>query len=208
MSLFKHVRVALVVLVATAGILVTSTAIAGAAPLNTRLTSHSTAVQTINLAQVVRSNPSAVPNAKPSPAAIATAEAYLAQHPIQGYIIFRDKNGNVVYPTMPSGATSDSTSGVKPDASIGFGFDSITLYLTNSDVENIWYLVLTTGVSAAGALLCAEGGPIAIACGIVGAVIGYVVASVVWNYINWNCGLAITWYLIPSTWSVQNWACK
>ena len=81
--------------------------------------------------------------------------------------------------------------------SIGKAWYGVWVYLTQSDVHAIWDLVWAAGISQAAASLCAPAGWLAIGCAIVGAVLAYVVAEAVWNYIGYyapSCGVTIVYY--------------
>ena len=81
-----------------------------------------------------------------------------------------------------------------PDVSTSINWWGIRLHLTQADVHNIWVIVWTTGLAGAGAVLGLPGVWLAVACSIFGAVIGYLIAEIVWNYIGSyvpSCGVNI-----------------
>lgn len=124
----------------------------------------------------------------PAPTAeqMATAKAWLAKHP--------QMTGSVVKIDPPSSST---TRGVVPNVSVSWNWWGIRLHLTKDDVHNIWDLIWAAGIGAAAAILCAPGGWLAVACAIIGAVVAYIVAELIWNVIGYyvpNCGVHIDFY--------------
>ncbi len=75
--------------------------------------------------------------------------------------------------------------GVTPEVTVGVSCWGVRVNLTNGDIHAIVELVLIAGFAGAGTLLCGEAGPIAVGCAIVGSVLGYMVAEIVWNQ-PWN----------------------
>jgi hypothetical protein len=132
---------------------------------------------------------------KVDPTKLAQAEAYLLQHPLEGHITYFTKNGKAV-------------KGPQPNLTWGVGWDYVTVYLSENDVHNIWDLIWTVGLGAAGAALCAPGVFLSALCAVVGAVIGYVIAEAVWNWSAWNCGLEVTYYIFANTFTGSTWNCQ
>lgn len=99
-----------------------------------------------------------------------------------------------------------------PLASIQVQWNQVDLFLTNADVNQIWYAIWQTGLGGAGALVCSWSGPVAILCTIGGAVFGTIIASLIWNWAAWNCGLEFSYFeYIPfiqsASWSASTWQC-
>ena len=121
----------------------------------------------------------------PTAAQMAAANAWLAAHPkMEGTIevLTKSRSGG--------GGTLSPT----PDVSVGVYWWGIRLHLTQNDVHNIWDLIWAAGIGAAAAVLCSPGLWLAIACAIFGAVIAYIVAELIWNYIGYwvpSCGVHI-----------------
>lgn len=123
----------------------------------------------------------------PTAAQLAAAHAWLAAHP--------KMQGTISKLTAPTGGTGKI--GVSPDVSVSVNWWGIRLHLTQADVHNIWDLIWAAGIGAAAAVLCSPGLWLAIACAIAGAVIAYIVAEVIWNYIGYwvpGCGVHIDYY--------------
>lgn len=119
-------------------------------------------------------------------AQIAAVEAYLRAHPIhlQATLL-----------KMPAPSRVTSKGGVSPNVSVSVYWYGVEVFLTPADTEAIWNSIIIGGLSGAGAALCAGGGPVAvIACGVVGGIIGYLIADAVYNWFDWGrCGLDF-WY--------------
>ena len=122
----------------------------------------------------------------PTPEQMAAAKAWLAAHPrLQGTIAKINK------------PTTAGQTGFSPDVSVSWFWGGFRLYLTQQDVHNIWGLVWTAGIGGAAAVLCSPGLALAVACAIGGAVIGYIVAELIWNAIGPyvpSCGVHIDFY--------------
>ena len=123
----------------------------------------------------------------PSAAQMAAARAWLAAHP--------QMEGSIVELAKPK--SSGGTSSPTPDVTVSVNWWGIRLHLTQNDVHNIWDLIWAAGIGAAAAVLCSPGLWLSIACAIVGAVIAYIVAEIIWNYIGYwvpSCGVHIDYY--------------
>lgn len=123
---------------------------------------------------------------KPTKAQLALAKAMFAKHAFQGAV-----------------KVTSSAVGVTPDVSVGVEWWGIWMYFTKEDIHNIWDIIWAAGIGAAAAILCAPGGWLAVACAIVGAVLAYIVAEIIWNYIGYyvpDCGVYID-YSWTSNWS-------
>lgn len=122
----------------------------------------------------------------PTAAQLAAALAYAKAHPFKGTI---------------SPLPAPSGTRVSPDVSTNVYWWGVRIHLTRDDVHNIWDLVVVGGISGAAAILCGPGVWLALVCGLIGAVVGYIVAEAVWYYIGYNvpsCGVHID---IP--WTLQ-----
>jgi hypothetical protein len=132
-------------------------------------------------------------------AQIAEAKAYLAAHPLKLRVGYRNARGT--HSPVRSG-------GLRPDVSVGVHWYGLDLYLTPTDTEVIWDGIFTAGLSAEGAALCAEGGPLAIVCGIIGGAVGYVIADAVYNWFDWGaCGLDFYFNWVGGSSGVRYWDC-
>jgi hypothetical protein len=130
----------------------------------------------------------------PTAAQLAAAMAYANSHPFQGSAV------PILAPS--SGKTYR---GVTPNVTGGINWWGVRLNLTNADIHEILKIIVTGGFTAAGAAICARFGWVAAAaCGIVGAIFGYIVAEIVWNQLwnNHGCGAWIQYrWAWPSGWS-------
>jgi hypothetical protein len=121
--------------------------------------------------------------ALPAPTAseYAVALAYAKAHPMQGT--------GVLIPPPSTG----SSLGAIQDVGGGVYWWGVRLYLSQNDVHNIWVIVATVGLGGAALILCSPGVWLALFCSIVGAVVGYIVAEIIWNYVGSyaRCGLTI-----------------
>ena len=127
----------------------------------------------------------------PSAAQLAGVLAIARLHPMQGLVTLIPR---------PQDAVPPASGLVGPDVSVQLQWWGIHIYLTSADLHAIWNMVLTGGIGGAAAILCSPGGPwLAVACGVGGAVVGYIVAEAVWNYI----GPRSTPACIDIPWSLQ-----
>jgi hypothetical protein len=123
----------------------------------------------------------------PTAAQMTAARAWLAAHP--------KMEGSIVELSKPKSGTG--TLSPTPYVSVSVNWWGIRLHLTQNDVHNIWDLVWAAGIGAAAAVLCSPGLWLSIACAIAGAVIAYIVAELIWNYIGYwvpGCGVHIDYY--------------
>ena len=121
----------------------------------------------------------------PTAAQLAAAQAWLAAHPAM--------QGTIVKLKQPGGGSGTTSKYV----SVNWYWWGIRLHLTQADVHNIWDLIWAAGIGAAAAILCAPGGWLAVACAIIGAVVAYIVAELIWNVIGYwvpGCGVHIDFY--------------
>ena len=123
-----------------------------------------------------------------TPAQFAAAKAYLLAHPFTGTIEI----------VNPAPATSGGPVGVRPNISVGFYWWGIRIHLTNADVTSLFSAMVTYGTAAVAAALCAPGVWLAVVCGAIGALAGWLVVTVVLQATNnfGGCALNIdrTWY--------------
>jgi hypothetical protein len=156
-----------------------------AAPVQAASTQPAPGVTIVGNAKDAQAAFAALP--PPTAAQLAAAQTWLAAHPkMQGTIAQLTKSGGV------SGKI-----GVSPYVSVSVNWWGIRLHLTQTDVHNIWDLVWAAGIGAAAAVLCSPGLWLSVACAIVGAVIAYIVAELIWNYIGYwvpGCGVHIDYY--------------
>ena len=122
-----------------------------------------------------------------SPAQLAAAKAYLLAHPFTGTIEINQA------PKASGGPV-----GVRPNISVGFYWWGIRIHLTNADVTSLFSAMVTYGTAAVAAALCAPGVWLAVVCGAIGALAGWLVVTVVLQATNnfGGCALNIdrTWY--------------
>ncbi len=126
----------------------------------------------------------------PTAAQLATAKAMAAKDHFQGTVKV------VKQPSGPAGTTPTGVLAPTPYVSVGVNWWGIYLHLTQNDVHNIWDIIWASGIGAAAAILCAPAGWLAVACAIVGGVIAYLVAELIWNYIGYwvpACGVHIAY---------------
>jgi hypothetical protein len=127
----------------------------------------------------------------PTAEQLATAQAFMAKHPLHGTV------GLQASATSPVTPISTANRYVKPLVSVGVSWWGIYMHFTQGDVHNIWDLVWAAGVGAAATILCSPGLLLAVVCAIGGAVVAYIVAEVIWNYIGYyvpSCGVHIGYY--------------
>jgi hypothetical protein len=125
--------------------------------------------------------------ALPAPTAqqMAAARAWLAAHP--------KMKGSIEKLSAPA----PTTSGVTPYVNTYWIWGGFGIHFTQNDIHNIWDLIWSAGIGAAAAILCAPAGWLAVACAIGGAVIAYIVAELIWNWIGYwvpSCGVHINFY--------------
>jgi hypothetical protein len=87
--------------------------------------------------------------------------------------------------------------------SVGINWWGYYIYFTQNDIHQIWDIIWAAGIGAGAAILCSEGGPLAVVCAIAGAVIAYIIAEIIWNYIGYyvpSCGVYIE-YTFWGSWS-------
>jgi len=122
-----------------------------------------------------------------TPAQFAAAKAYLLAHPFTGTIEINQT------PKASGGPV-----GVRPNISVGFYWWGIRIHLTNADVTSLFSAMVTYGTAAVAAALCAPGVWLAVVCGAIGALAGWLVVTVVLQATNnfGGCALNIdrTWY--------------
>jgi hypothetical protein len=103
-----------------------------------------------------------------TPDQLAGATAYLTAHPMQGTI------QGIGQPTAPSTGPK-----VNPDLSVGVYWWGVRIHLTNGDVTSLFSAIVTYGAAAVAAALCAPGVWLSVACGLLGAIVGWIVVTVV-----------------------------
>lgn len=119
----------------------------------------------------------------PTASQLATAEAMAASYKWQ-------ITSSVQYSAPSSGKVS-------PYVNVGVNWWGIYIHLTQNDVHQEWDIIWAAGIGAGAAILCSEGGPLAVVCAIVGAAVAYLVAEIIWNYIGYyvpSCGVHIGYY--------------
>jgi hypothetical protein len=129
---------------------------------------------TITQAQVQAWMTAALSAPAPTAAQMAAVDAYAKAHPFQGTV-------------MPLPAPPGQKVG--PLIGGGIYWWGVQVTLTNSDVHTIIQIIAMGGIGAAAGFLCGlVGGPAALflaaACGVAGAVLGYVIAEIIWNNIG------------------------
>lgn len=127
-----------------------------------------------------------------TPAQLAGARAYLQAHPFQGTIQM-----------VPQSGTTGGR--INPDLSVNFYWWGVRIHLTNGDVTSLFSAIVTYGAAAVAAALCSPGVWAAVICGLFGAIIGWIIVTVVLQATNnfGGCGLNID---IP--WSLRwHWYC-
>ncbi len=125
----------------------------------------------------------------PTSAQLAAGLSFLSAHPLASTV------ERVLGPVQR---------GVTPEVTVGVNWWGARVNLTNGDIHAIVELVLIAGFAVAGTLLCGEAGPIAVGCAIVGSVLGYMVAEIVWNQLwnNHGCGAYVQdRWVYPTGWS-------
>ncbi len=123
---------------------------------------------------------------------LAIAKAFVAKHPLNGTVGIQTSPTSPVIPLSTTGKV-----GVTPYVSVGVNWWGIYMHFTQSDVHNIWDLVWAAGVGGAATALCSPGLLLAVVCAIGGALVAYIVAEVIWNYIGYyvpSCGVHIGYY--------------
>jgi len=136
----------------------------------------------IDLAQVQLMMQNAAP---PTAEQLALVTAYFAAHPLQI--------------TVKTTSAPPSKGGIQPDLSVYVYWWGVRIHLTNADVVSLFTLIVEAGAGAVAGFLCLEGGPLAIACAIIGAVVGWIIVTAVLQatYNFYGCGLNIDynyWY--------------
>ena len=95
-------------------------------------------------------------------------------------------------------------------------WSGVNIYFSSNDLEVLLGIISIAGGAAvgvaagvaAGIAACGELGPIAVLCGIIGSVIGYTIADIVYNDININsCGLNIKFAWSGKLDYVRQWDC-
>jgi len=137
---------------------------------------------TIDLARIQQLMQKTAP---PTAQQIELAKAYFAAHPLQITV-------------QPTGVTPTS-GGLQPNLSVGVYWWGFRIHLTNADVVSLFTAIVEAGAGAVAGFLCAPYGPVAIACAIAGAIVGWVVVTVVLQATRnfGGCGLNIDynyWY--------------
>src|SRR5205085_11707704 len=111
----------------------------------------------------------------------AGAEAYLAAHPMQG---------TIQYMGQPS-STSTGGSKITPDIWVGVYWWGVRIHLTNADTVSLFSAIVTYGAAAVAAALCSPGVWAAVACGFLGAIVGWIIVTVVLQVTNNFGGCAL-----------------
>jgi hypothetical protein len=127
----------------------------------------------------------------PTAEQLALAQTYLTAHPLQG--------------TLTSTASAPTRGGIQPNLSVGWYWWGYRLSLTNADVTSLFTAVVTAGAGAVAASLCIEAGPVAILCAIGGAIVGWLVVTIVLQATNNFGGCAVN--IDYNYWNGWGWYC-
>jgi hypothetical protein len=135
-----------------------------------------------------------------TPASIRAAAEYLRKHPLQGRVSLVPKASMPAPAKSSTGALATRTG----SASAWLNWWGVRVYLTSGDLRNLFFAITIYGFTSVAEALCAPGAFLAVACGLAGIVVGYIVADAVWNTWGYRggCGLYvdIPWNLWWYTW--------
>ena len=133
-----------------------------------------------------------------SPEMIRLATRYLHQHPFQGHVtVLQAPSLHLppvpALPAVPAAGTLTAHTG---SLSAWGNWWGIRVYLTSNDLHNLFVALTIYGFNAVADAICAPGGALALFCGAMGIVVGYIVAQAVWYTWGYRggCGLYVDIY--------------